>query len=159
MIYKFFFIFISFFTVFFVEGQFLQSGSDKFSKSSVLSDGSSLWYKIAIVQDGFHKITYNDLISYGIDKSLINSNSIHIYGNASGKLSESNNQFIVDDLIKNPVKYVGLEDGGFDQDDYIVFYAYGPNGWKLENGFFQRELNIYSNYLLFLITKIDISEI
>ena len=151
MIYKFFFIFISFFTVFFVEGQFLQSGSDKFSKSSVLSDGSSLWYKIAIVQDGFHKITYNDLISYGIDKSLINSNSIHIYGNASGKLSESNNQFIVDDLIKNPVKYVGLEDGVFDQDDYIVFYAYGPNGWKLENGFFQRELNIYSNYSYYFI--------
>jgi hypothetical protein len=123
----------------------------KYSSNSVLSDYQSDWYKLSIKKDGFYKLTYEDLLVFGVDKSKLNSGKVHIYGNATGRLSEDNAAQVPDDLIKNSVQYFGMEDGKFDPGDFIVFYAFGPNKWEHLNNRFQRDINIYSNESFYFI--------
>ena len=139
------FFFLFSFITFFISSQDVILKDKKYVLQSVLADVSSQWYKISIYKDGFYKITYEDLISYGISKDLLKPNSIHLYGNATGMLPEENNVLVSDDLIQNAVSYFGLKDGSFDPGDYILFYGFGPDKWVYSNGFFQRKLNIYSN--------------
>ncbi len=116
-----------------------------------MSDASSSWYKLAINKDGFYKLTYEDLISFGISRNEITSASIHIYGNALGVLPEENYVNLPDDLVQNSVQYFGMDDGSFDAGDYILFYGFGPNKWIYSNGFFQRKLHIYSDLSYYFI--------
>lgn len=148
MFYKALFLYFIFL---FSSSLFSQNKLKKYVSNSVLADPSNYWYKVKISEDGFYKVSYDDLITFGIDPSLINSNSIHIYGNASGILPEDNDQFINDDLIQNSISYFGLEDGTFDSGDYLIFYAFGPHLWNNNSGFFQRSLNIYSDYSFYFI--------
>ena len=123
----------------------------KYASSSVLSDESSVWYKVSINNDGFYKISYEDLIGFGVNPSLISPSSVHVYGNSTGVLAEENNVDFLDDLIQNSVSYFGMKDGVFGPGDYLMFYGFGPNRWELSNGFFQRVLNIYSDYSYYFI--------
>lgn len=142
----FFYIFL-----FFISSQFAFSNDNKYVLKSVLADESSDWYKISISKDGFYKITYEDLLSFGVPKHLISPFSIHLYGNAPGVLAEDNNVPFIDDLNQNAVSYIGMQDGSFDSGDYILFYGFGPNKWVYSNGFFQRKLHIYSNLSYYFI--------
>ena len=123
----------------------------KYSLNSVLSDLQSDWFKISINKDGFYKLTYEDLLNYGVDKVKLSSGKIHIYGNALGRLPEDNNAYIPDDLVKNNAQYFGMEDGTFDPGDFILFFAFGPNKLVKLNNQFQRDLNIYSNQAYYFI--------
>ncbi len=127
------------------------SVSKKYFSNSVLSDLNSDWFKISINKDGFYKLTYEDLLTYGVDKVKLSSGKIHIYGNALGRLPEENSNFISDDLVKNTVQYFGMEDGKFDSGDFILFYAFGPNKLLKINNKYQRDLNIYSNQSYYFI--------
>jgi hypothetical protein len=151
MFLRFFFILLLQFLPFFFFSQVLSSKEKKYLAESVLSDKSSEWYKIAINKDGFYKLTYGDLISYGISTNVITPSSIHIYGNALGVLPEGNNEVLPDDLVQNAIQYFGMEDGSFDAGDYILFYGFGPNKWIYSNGFFQRKLHIYSDLSYYFI--------
>ena len=145
------FFFLFSFITFFISSQDVVLKDKKYVLQSVLADVYSQWYKISIYKDGFYKITYEDLISYGISKDLLKPNSIHLYGNATGMLPEENNVLVSDDLTQNAVSYFGLKDGSFDPGDYILFYGFGPDKWVYSNGFFQRKLNIYSNESYYFI--------
>ena len=101
--------------------------------NSVLSGGS--WYKIAVAADGVYKIDKQFLQNLGVDVANLSPSSINVYGNANGKLSESNAGFYYDDLIKNPIMAVGESDGVFNDGDYFVFYAAGPHRWDYTNLF------------------------
>ena len=147
---SFFFLQIIFFS-FFTYSQKNVHQEKKYTSKSVLSDATSQWYKVAISQDGFYKISYEDLVRYGVDPSLITPSSVHIYGNATGILPEDNNVDFIDDLIQNSVDYIGLQDGAFGPGDFLMFYGFGPDRWSYVNGFFQRTLNIYSNYSNYFI--------
>jgi hypothetical protein len=139
--------------VFFILVQFLQCFTAQsieksvisFANHSVLSSASGEWYKIAVKEDGFYKISYSDLKSYGVSTSDIQFSNIHIYGNASGRLSEQNNFPYIDDLVKNSIQFFGSEDGSFDEGDYVLFYGFGPNRLDFQNGEFHRDLHIYSD--------------
>ena len=155
MVVKSFFLFFLLNISFVCFSQGVNNNGKKYVSNSVLSDNQSQWYKIAINKDGFFKLTYNDLLGYGIDPVKISPTSIHIYGNATGILPEQNNYNFVDDLVQNTVMYYGMEDGVFDSQDYIVFYGFGPNRFDLVNGFFQRALNIYSDYSYYFIRVSD----
>ncbi len=139
----------------FISSQVVISKEKKYVPQSVLADIASEWYKIAISRDGFYKLSYEDLISFGISKNAINSSSIHIYGNATGVLPEENDVIIPDDLNQNAVAYYGMSDGTFDSGDYILFYAYGPDRWSYTNGFFQRKLHLYSDQSFYFIRVSD----
>jgi hypothetical protein len=140
----------------FISSQVVISKEKKYVFQSVLADVTSEWYKIAISRDGFYKLSYEDLVSFGISKNAINPTSIHLYGNASGVLPEENDVIIPDDLNQNAVSYYGMLDGTFDPGDYILFYAYGPDRWNYTNGFFQRKLHLYSDQSFYFSFEIEV---
>ncbi len=122
------------------------------SQNSVLSDGS--WYKLALQETGIYKITYNDLLSYGINPVQINPKYIRLYGNGNGMLPEANDAFRYDDLQENAIFVYGENDEVFDPDDYILFYGENQTEWKLNEstGYFDHQVNYYSDYTYYFIT-------
>ena len=121
--------------------------------SSVLATGN--WYKIAVSQDGIHRITRSDLEALGMDVGSIDPRRLSIYGNGGGMLPQPNSAFRHDDLQQNAIEVVGEADGSFDANDYIIFYAKGPHSWYQDNsvcGLFRHELNPYSDKAYYFIT-------
>ncbi len=102
---------------------------DTYTFNSVLSDGDI--YKIAVSEEGIHKITHdflkNDL---GIDIDNTNPSQIRLYGNGGGPLPEPVIAEQVDDLEENAIWISGGNDGVFNADDFILFYAQGPHRWQ-----------------------------
>ncbi|MCB9185673.1 MAG: type IX secretion system sortase PorU [Flavobacteriales bacterium] len=124
-----------------------------FVTQSVLSSGN--WYKVAVSQDGLHKITYDDLEALGMDVNSIDPSRLNVYGNGGGMLPQANSAFRFDDLQQNAIQVVGEGDGSFDQGDYILFYAKGPNSWVQDSsscGLFRHELNAYSEKSYYFIS-------
>jgi hypothetical protein len=135
----------------------VQSKKKVFASTSVLSDVNSKWYKIAVTKDGIVKIDKNWLESSGIFDNDVTPNSLHIYGNANGRLSEYNDDYKVDDLAKNATLFVGNSDLIWDENEYLLFYAWGPNKWKRSGDSFRRDLNIYDDNSYYFI-RISSSE-
>lgn len=128
-----------------------QAGIEKdYVASSVL--GSGIWYKISVSQDGVYKLDKTFFENLGVAIESINPQSINIYGNSAGKLSELNNAPYKDDLIKNAIVAVGESDGVFNLTDYFLFYGAGPNRWDytVANGF-NRTQHIYSTVSCYFI--------
>ena len=121
-----------------------------YAEHSVLSTGE--WYKIRISNTGVYKITYNDLVSFGIDPGLINPKNIRIYGNGGGMLPEKNLTPRYDDLVENSIFVSGEDDGIFNEDDYILFFGQGPDEWKDVLGFFDYRINLYSDFTFYYLT-------
>jgi len=122
-----------------------------FVGSSVLGDINSDWYKISVSKDGIYKLDKAFFSSLGIDVANLNPSHINIYGNGNGKLPELNSVFRTDDLVKNDVLFVGESDGSFDDADYILFHAWGPNRINQVGVEFQREMNPYSTVSCYFI--------
>lgn len=121
---------------------------------SVLKDGTI--FKISVENTGIHKIDAQLLKTLGIDISKVDPKKIKIYGNASGLLPESNAAFREDDLAENAITVVGEEDGKFNDGDYILFYAQGPDRWDFDKSDkrFEMTKNFYSFNSYYFI-KID----
>jgi hypothetical protein len=78
--------------------------------------------------------------------SSIDPSHINIFGNGDGLLPELNSAPRTDDLAKNAIDIIGDGDGSFDEDDFILFYGWGPDRWYFDgvDGFY-RTKHIYSN--------------
>ncbi|MEJ6583429.1 MAG: type IX secretion system sortase PorU [Crocinitomicaceae bacterium] len=130
----------------------MQYQPKSFAASSVLKPGSGFWYKISVNTDGIHKIDKAFLESCGIDVDNLNPDHIHIYGNGDGRLPELNSVPRSDDLVNNSIYIKGGADGVFDQDDYILFYAWGPHRWSQSSSVtFNQDRNIYSDISCYFI--------
>lgn len=123
----------------------------QFASNSVLAPGSGDWYKIKVTRNGVYKLSYDFLKDIGLNVEQLNPDDVNVFGNGFGKLPESNDVYRPDDLIKNAILVVGGDDGSFDQEDYILFYARGPHKWIPLNNAFRRELNIYANESYYFI--------
>jgi hypothetical protein len=132
-------------------GYAIQNKSHVFASNSVLGDPSSKWYKIAVNKDGIVKIDKNWLETNGINVGNLNPSSVHIYGNAQGRLSEKNADPKIDDLKKNAILFVGNNDQNWDQNEYLLFYAWGPHVWNRLGNVFSRNLHIYDDYSYYFI--------
>lgn len=116
-----------------------------YSTNSVLSSGD--WYKIRLSNDGLYKIDADFLSDIGVNVSEIDPRKIQIYGNGGAMLPELNESFRYHDLVENPIRVVGEEDGSFDQNDFIIFYGESPHRWELNSdNYFEHVQNIYDNY-------------
>ncbi len=94
--------------------------------NSVLEDGEII--KIAVIENGMHKISYQflkDNLDSNIDN--IDPKKIKLFGNGGGMLPNRVDSERQDDLLENCIEIVGGEDGSFDNNDYILFYAEGPS--------------------------------
>jgi len=123
-----------------------------FVANSVLAPGSGEWYKISVDVDGVYKIDKSFLENCGIDVENINPQWINIYGNGDGRLPELNSAYRTDDLALNSISIIGESDGIFDDEDYILFYGWGPDRWyeDVDSTFYQ-DKHIYSDVSTYFI--------
>ncbi len=119
-----------------------------FSSSSVLRTGN--WVKIRINKNGIYRISYSELIEMGFS----NPENVRIYGNSSGLLPITNTGEFQDDLNGNDIFIEKGSDGIFNDGDYILFYAKGPDQWNYDEAtiFYDLTKHIYSDYNYFFLT-------
>ena len=117
----------------------------EFTTVSVLREGDL--YKIAVAEDGIHRLSYDFLKDkLGItDLDGIDPRNIRLYGNGAGYLPYPVDADRPDDLIEQAIFIEGEGDGRFDGGDYLLFYAQGPNPWSYDpvRDRFDRQMNIY----------------
>ncbi|GGG53665.1 type IX secretion system sortase PorU [Epilithonimonas arachidiradicis] len=92
---------------------------------------SGTFYKIKVDKSGIFKITKQFLQQNGINPAGINPKNFRIYGNGGLMLPEVNYDSRYDALQENAIQVVGEEDGIWNDNDYALFYAQGPNGYNL----------------------------
>jgi len=122
-----------------VSGNSLLSIKSTYSSTSAFASGSGEWYKIGVGEDGVYKIDYSFLNEMGVDVSSLNSDAINVFGNGSGLLSENNNVYRIDDVLKNAIFVEDGNDGVFNNGDYILFYAKGPHRWDFDGSYFSHK--------------------
>lgn len=123
-----------------------------FAQHSVLSTGK--WYKVGVAETGIQRLTYSDLVTLGMDPDQINPKHLRVYHNGGGVLGEKNTDPHFDDLKEVPIVVYGEEDGKFDRNDYVLFYARGPVTWYYDRRekIYRHRPNAYEDYSYAFIT-------
>ena len=110
------------------------------------------WYKIGVVEDGVYSIDFSTLQSLGVDMQSVDPSRIRLFGNAPGLLPEENSHERYDDLTEIPIQVTGSDDGSFDANDRVLFFANGPVNMKLNlMDMFTYERNPYSDTLYYFL--------
>ena len=105
---------------------------------AVLNANNGRFYKISVDTTGIYKIDKAFLRQNGIPTDF-NPNKFKIYGNGGMMLPENPGDFRYNGLQENAIYAEGLEDGSFDESDYFLFYAQGPNGIdRISNSIYPR---------------------
>jgi hypothetical protein len=115
--------------------------------NSVLSSGD--WYRFYVEKSGVYKISRSFLQSLGFDVSKSDPRKIKIYGNGGRMLPLANNTYYPEDLTENAIQVIGENDGSFNNEDYILFYAEGINNWNNES---KTNINLYATRSYYYIT-------
>jgi hypothetical protein len=109
--------------------------------NSVLTNGQ--WYRFYVDKSGVFKLNKDFLNQLGVNTN-VDPRTIKIYGNGGAMLPFLNSIPYPYDLTENAVRFVGEEDGVFNNEDYILFYGEGPKG-NIENLSINTNLNPYSD--------------
>lgn len=119
---------------------------------SVLASG--VWFKLAFTATGVCKLSYDDLVSIGMDPGSVDPRNIRIYGNGGGMLPESNLVTRYDDLVENAITVRGESDGSFDAGDCVLFYVAPQTKWNYnaQHGAWEHVTNIYSDTAFYFLT-------
>ncbi len=123
--------------------------SASYKSASVLNSGK--WLKIGVTQSGIYRITFAELVTYGIP----NPANISVWGNGGRKLPYMNNEPSTDDLTQIPVFIEKGGDNVFNQGDYILFYVEGPTTWTWTpaSNVFTSELHPYTKTTHYFLTS------
>jgi hypothetical protein len=119
--------------------------------NSVMNSGD--WYKIEIKDDqhgnseGIYKMTKSYLENAGISLSNVDPRTIKMYGNGGEMVPEDITLLRPEDLTEIAIYIEGENDGVFDPQDYVLFYASSINKWKYDYAqqIIQHQINWYSN--------------
>ncbi len=126
--------------------------SESFKSTEVLSNSilaSGDWYRFYIEKSGVYKISRSFLQQLGLDINGINPQKIKIYGNGGRMLPLLNSTYYPSDLTENAITIIGEEDGIFNNEDYILFYAEGIDTWNEES---QTNTNLYDTKSYYYVT-------
>ncbi|MEM9858724.1 MAG: type IX secretion system sortase PorU [Bacteroidota bacterium] len=124
-----------------------------YAQNSVLQNGQ--WHKMPIAKNGIYKLTYGFLENAGFPVSDLDPRKFKIYGNSGGMLEQPNSEPRPYGLLENAISVVGENDGSFDPQDFILFYAAGPHDHSYADNSLAYEYNIYSNFNYYFITYAD----
>ena len=125
-----------------------------YTSESVLATGQ--WFKFRLNKSGIYKVTYNELSAMGFDMAT-NPSNIAVFGNGGGLLPEKNDDPRYDDLMENPIVFIGGEDGSLDPGDYLLFYGEGPVVWEYNSAshYFKYKPNYYQEYSHYFVTSLN----
>ncbi len=126
----------------------IHAGIHSYTSSSILSAGK--FVKIKIKDSGIYRLTYDDLVSYGLNPSKLS-----VFGYGGALLEQSFAIAKHDDLPEIAVFEYKGSDGVFNSGDYILFYAQGVNSWKYDSyrAMFTHQVNYYSNYGYYFLSS------
>jgi len=99
-------------------------------------------FKIPVRTEGIYKISGQFLADHGIDIQSIQPSTLKIYNNGGRELPRKLTAPRPDSLIENAIWVVGVEDGRFDPEDYLLFYGRPVDGWS-----FNSDSMEYSHYI------------
>ena len=122
-----------------------QTASNNFARNgeeltnSVLNSGS--WHKFYVDKSGVFKLTKGFLNQIGVNTN-VDPRTIKIFGNGGAMLPLINEDFYPLDLTENAVKFVGEQDGVFNDNDFMLFYAEGPREYSEESN---TNINLYTD--------------
>ena len=114
--------------------------------NSVLSNGQ--WYRFYIDKSGVFQLTKSFLSNLGINTNGLDPRTIKIYGIGGRMLPLVNSENYPFDVVENAVKFVGEEDGSFDNSDFILFYGEGPTTYNEES---DTNINLYADKTYYYI--------
>ena len=104
----------------------------KVSKTNSLFNEGPL-YKIAIRNEGIHRITGQTLANNGIDLTNIVSDKVKVYNNGGRQLSRAFPDSISEQaLLENAIYVSDGGDGRFDENDFMLFYGRGVTGFEYD---------------------------
>lgn len=115
--------------------------------NSVLNSGS--WHRFYVDKSGVFKLSKSFLNQLGVNTNSIDPHNIKIYGNGGAMLPLRNSIYYPLDLTENAIEVIGEEDGEFNNDDYILFYAEGPTGYNEESN---TNNNIFTDKSYYYVT-------
>ena len=78
----------------------------------------------------------------------VDPRTIKIYGNGGEMLPLTNSSEFPFDPVQNAIKFVGEEDGVFNNDDYIIFYGKGQDTFNEESN---TNLNSFTDKTYYLL--------
>jgi hypothetical protein len=118
---------------------------------SVLHSGN--WYKLSVKQNGVYQIDFNLFKKMGFDPKT-DPRKIKLFGNGGGMLPQMNNAPRPTDLTELAIYIQGEEDGVFNSQDFILFYAEGADKitFDEQKEIFRYEKNLYDNQNFYFIT-------
>lgn len=114
--------------------------------NSVLSSGD--WYRFYVEKSGIYKLSKSFLQNLGLNVNG-DPRKIKIYGNGGRMLLLSNATDYPLDLAENAIYFLGEQDGNFDSQDYILFYAEGVDNWNSES---ETHNNLYATKSYYYVT-------
>lgn len=117
---------------------------------SVLDEVNGSFFKISVDTTGVYKITKDFLRNNNIPTDFSPS-KFKIYGNGGMMLPENPGDFRYKGLQEVAIQAVGMEDGSFDDNDYFLFYAQGPNGIDRYNNIGEHSINLYETKAYYFI--------
>ena len=108
-------------------------------------------YRFQVNKTGIHKISASFLSDLGMPISSINPQTLKIFGRGGQMLSLINSgiEGVNYGVSENPLLLVGMDDGSIDENDYILFHAYGPNEWSDDS---QTAINLYQDQAHYVIS-------
>lgn len=115
-------------------------------QSSVLATGD--WYRFYVEKSGVYRISRSFLNQLGMN-TTVDPRNIKIYGNGGRMIPLLNSIEYPSDLAENAILFVGEEDGIFNSEDYILFYAEGTDNWNSESS---TNLNIFEDKSYYYVT-------
>ena len=115
--------------------------------NSVLASGD--WYRFYVEKSGIYKVSKSFLQQLGFNVKT-DPRKFKIYGNGGRMLPLLNSTLYPSDLEENSITVTGENDGIFDDNDFILFYAEGVDNWNDES---QTNINLYSTKSYYYITS------
>lgn len=115
--------------------------------NSVLTSGD--FYRFSVEKSGVYRLSKSFLESIGFNTNT-DPRTIKIYGNGGRMIPLLNSIPHPSDLEENSIEFVGEEDGRFDSQDYILFYAEGVDVWNSES---QTHVNLFEEKAYYFVTS------
>lgn len=129
----------------------VSSLSKGFKTSKVISNsvlGSGEWYRFYVDETGVFKLSKGFLQRLGVNVNNVDPRNIKLYGYGGRMIPYSNAIAYPFDVPENAIKFVGEEDGVFNNEDYILFYAQGPKEYHTEGN---TNINCYTDITYYYI--------